>query len=77
MQQLEKTIILVGATGSGKSTLVDGMVNYIYGVNWDNEFRFHIVELEEKETGKQKSKVRIEMLAGLCYMYMSKYFRTF
>lgn len=45
----EKTIMLVGATGSGKSTLVDGIVNYIMGVSFDDPFRFRIVTLEEEE----------------------------
>lgn len=45
----EKTIILVGATGSGKSTLVDGIVNYILGVNFEDPFRFTVIRLEEEE----------------------------
>ncbi len=35
----EKIIMLVGATGSGKTTLVDGMLNYIFGVEWKDSFR--------------------------------------
>ena len=44
--------MLIGATGSGKSTLVDGIINYIYGVNFEDPFRFTVVELgyEEKKT---------------------------
>lgn len=45
----EKTIMLVGATGSGKSTLVDGIVNYIMGVSFDDPFRFTVVTLEDEE----------------------------
>lgn len=45
----EKTIMLVGATGSGKSTLVDGFVNYVMGVSFDDPFRFTLVQLEEEE----------------------------
>lgn len=45
----EKTIMLVGATGSGKSTLVDGIVNYVMGVSFDDPFRFTLVQLEEEE----------------------------
>lgn len=41
--------MLVGATGSGKSTLVDGIVNYIMGVSFDDPFRFTIVTFEDEE----------------------------
>uniref|UniRef100_A0A3P8QXM1 SNTX thioredoxin-like domain-containing protein n=1 Tax=Astatotilapia calliptera TaxID=8154 RepID=A0A3P8QXM1_ASTCA len=37
------TIMLFGATGSGKSTLIDGMINYIVGVEWEDSFRFKLV----------------------------------
>lgn len=47
----EKTILLMGATGSGKSTLVDGFVNYITGVNFEDPFRFTAVTLENEEMG--------------------------
>lgn len=46
----EKTIMLVGATGSGKSTLVDGIVNYITGVSFEDTFRFTAVSSEDDET---------------------------
>ncbi|XP_078320634.1 uncharacterized protein LOC144617592 isoform X2 [Crassostrea virginica] len=45
----EKTILLVGATGSGKSTLIDSIVNYVMGVSFDDPFRFTLVLLEEEE----------------------------
>lgn len=45
----EKTIMLVGATGSGKTTLVDGIVNYILCVNFEDPFRYTIMTLEEDE----------------------------
>ena len=38
-----KVIILMGATGCGKSSLINGMVNYILGVQWDDPFRFKCV----------------------------------
>lgn len=41
--------MLVGATGSGKSTLVDGIANYIMGVSFEDPFRFTMVTLEEEE----------------------------
>lgn len=44
----EKTIMLVGEIGSGKSTLIDGIVNYVVGVNFDDPFRFTLVKEEEE-----------------------------
>lgn len=41
--------MLVGVTGTGKSTLVDGIVNFVMGVSFDDPFRFTLVQLEEEE----------------------------
>ncbi|XP_068457413.1 uncharacterized protein [Clinocottus analis] len=38
-----RTIVLFGATGSGKSALINGMINYIVGVEWKDPFRFQLV----------------------------------
>lgn len=45
----EKIILLVGVIGLGKSILVDGFVNYIMGVSFDDLFWFIIVMLEDEE----------------------------
>ena len=42
-----KIILLMGAAGSGKSTLIDGMVNYILGVQWKDPFRFKCVREDD------------------------------
>ncbi|KAH3772289.1 uncharacterized protein LOC127846398 [Dreissena polymorpha] len=51
----QKTILLIGETGTGKSTLVDSMANYILGVNWNDPFRFTMINLEDEERDKQKN----------------------
>lgn len=48
-----KFIILMGATGSGKSTLIDGMINYILGVKWSDTFRFKCVREDEYNNWNQ------------------------
>ncbi|XP_064106435.1 uncharacterized protein LOC135215535 [Macrobrachium nipponense] len=39
----EKVIMLVGSTGSGKTTLINGLVNYIFAVDWGDSFRFKVI----------------------------------
>lgn len=55
----DKTIMLVGATGSGKSTLINGLANYLFEVNWEDDFRFTLVNLEQEEKKRQKDQVII------------------
>lgn len=41
--------MLVGVIGSGKSIFIDGFVNYLFGVNWEDNFRFILVDFEYEE----------------------------
>ncbi|XP_026169471.1 uncharacterized protein LOC113134349 isoform X2 [Mastacembelus armatus] len=45
-----RTIMLLGATGSGKSTLINGMINYIVGVEWKDNFRFKLINEDQSKS---------------------------
>ncbi|XP_067462960.1 uncharacterized protein [Thunnus thynnus] len=45
-----RTIMLLGATGSGKSTLINGMINYVVGVEWKDNFRFKLIDEDQSKS---------------------------
>ncbi|CAL8236504.1 unnamed protein product [Boreogadus saida] len=59
-----RTIMFLGATGAGKSTLVNRMINYILGVEWDDTFRFKLVDESTaiSQTQSQTSEVNVYKL---------------
>ncbi|XP_076732788.1 uncharacterized protein LOC101470575 [Maylandia zebra] len=56
-----RTIMVLGATGAGKSTLINGMINYILGVKWEDPYRFKLVDEGEltSQSESQTSEVAV------------------
>ena len=49
----KKVIMMVGMTGAGKSLMLNNMVNFFYGVDLDDDFRFKLI-LDEEEIAERK-----------------------
>ena len=39
----EKVVMLVGSTGSGKSTMINAVVNYMFGIDWGDPYRLKLI----------------------------------
>ncbi|ETE57006.1 Receptor-type tyrosine-protein phosphatase S, partial [Ophiophagus hannah] len=54
-----KVILVMGATGCGKTTLINGMINYILGVQWEDNFRFKVIHetTQRSKAGSRTSEV--------------------
>ena len=48
----EKVLMILGATGSGKTTLINSMVNYLFGVTFEDDFRLQLIS---ENTGKSQA----------------------
>eukprot|EP01084_Bolivina_argentea_P070734 128628_1 len=55
-----KTIIFIGESGVGKTTVINSMCNYLYNVKYNDTFRYKLIyeiENEENKTQSQTQKI--------------------
>ncbi|CAG2247510.1 unnamed protein product [Mytilus edulis] len=67
----EKTIMLVGGIGSGKSTLINCIANYVIGVTWQDPFRFTLMDLDKSRQVKAPNKALSKTEWITCYTIFS------
>ena len=56
-RRTEKVLMVVGATGAGKTTLINGMVNYILGIKWEDKFRYKLI-VEDSRVSQAHSQTK-------------------
>ena len=56
--ELHKTIILLGPADKSKIMLINAMINYIFDVNWEDKFRFQLIE-DQVDIQHQTSRVKV------------------
>lgn len=54
-----KVILLVGETGTGKSSLVNAMINYMMGIRWEHRMWLEVIEIPEDQTQSQTRAVTV------------------
>eukprot|EP01083_Nonionella_stella_P063609 165310_1 len=50
-----RTVMVIGATGTGKTTLLNCMMNYLWDVEYDDPYRFKLIYEGQKEKNQSES----------------------
>jgi hypothetical protein len=61
--------MMVGMTGAGKSLMLNNMVNYVYGVSFQDNFRFKLISEEEEVADRRDSSTSQADSMTRCLIY--------
>ena len=71
--EVEKVIMVVGATGAGKTTLINGFANYIYGIQWEDNFRLRVLSESNSDDSVSQTQTitayTFPKVEGMCIDY--------
>ena len=48
-----RVVMIMGAIAAGKSTLINGIANHVYDVQWEDDFRFVLIDSETESSEDQ------------------------
>ena len=71
--QHEKVILFVGATGSGKSTLINGVVNYVLGVSWKDDSRYQMADPATKQIHTNQAKSQTTFITSYTIHHQAEF----
>ena len=67
-----KTIIVLGQTGSGKTTLLNSLVNFVLGVEFEDDFRYVIIDEKDVQGTEQVDQTK-SVTQNTTIYYIKKY----
>ena len=73
----EKVIMVVGSTGSGKTTTVNAMINHVLGVEWKDDFRFKMIHEVSCNQGSETIGNQIHSQTQFVTCYTLPYMKGF